>query len=106
MTNKPIAPSTNAMNMASGVRAISGYSTAPQCVPSRGGLLTGRFQSRFGLESNNDSLDGFNAETTIAERLQACQIEVLRPQQLPPGDGAVAAGQAACAACRLTSRRG
>ena len=27
-----------------------GYSTAPQCVPSRGGLLTGQYQNRFGLE--------------------------------------------------------
>lgn len=53
----------------SGVRALHGYSTAPQCVPSRGGLLIGRFQSKFGLENNNDSLDGFNREETIAERL-------------------------------------
>ena len=56
---------------ASGVRAIHGYSTAPQCVPSRGGLMVGKFQSKFDLDSNGSSLDGFNAETTIAERLQA-----------------------------------
>ncbi len=55
---------------AAGVRAVHGYSTAPQCVPSRGGLLTGRFQGRFGLDSNGSSLDGFNQQTTIAERLQ------------------------------------
>jgi uncharacterized sulfatase len=54
----------------SGVVARHGYSTAPQCVPSRAGLLTGRFQSRFGLESNNHSLDGFNRQTTIATRLR------------------------------------
>lgn len=53
-----------------GVLATHGYSTAPQCVPSRAGLLVGKFQSKFGLESNGDSLDGFNQETTIAERLQ------------------------------------
>ena len=29
---------------ASGLRATSGYATAPQCVPSRAGLLTGRIQ--------------------------------------------------------------
>lgn len=55
---------------ARGVRALHGYSTAPQCVPSRGGLLVGRFQSRFGLEDNGSSLAGFDRETTIAERLQ------------------------------------
>ena len=55
----------------SGVQARHGYSTAPQCVPSRAGLLIGKFQSRFGVESNGKSLDGFNRELTIAERLQA-----------------------------------
>ena len=34
-----------------GVRMTNGYITAPQCVPSRGGLLTGRYQNKFGLES-------------------------------------------------------
>ena len=54
----------------SGVRARHGYSTAPQCVPSRAGLLIGKFQSKFGVESNGVSLDGFDREVTIAERLQ------------------------------------
>ena len=54
----------------SGVLARHGYSTAPQCVPSRAGLLVGKFQSRFGVESNGKSLDGFDRELTIAERLQ------------------------------------
>ena len=60
---------------AAGARLTAGYVTAPQCVPSRAGLLTGRYQNRFGLESNAEyqqpgGLDGFNAATTIAERLQ------------------------------------
>ena len=55
---------------ASGVRALNGYSTAPQCVPSRAGLLSGRFQSRFGVEDNGSSLKGFDQQTTIAKRLQ------------------------------------
>ncbi|MCB1278437.1 sulfatase-like hydrolase/transferase [Prosthecobacter sp.] len=54
----------------SGVIAKHGYSSAPQCVPSRGGLMTGKFQGRFNLDNNQSSLDGFNKETTIATRLQ------------------------------------
>src|SRR3712207_3057439 len=37
---------------ASGVRCTSGYVTAPYCSPSRAGLLTGRYQNRFGHEFN------------------------------------------------------
>ena len=55
----------------SGVLALHGYSTAPQCVPSRAGLMVGKFQSRFGVESNGATMDGFDRELTIAERLQA-----------------------------------
>jgi uncharacterized sulfatase len=54
----------------SGVLAKHGYSTAPQCVPSRAGLMIGKFQGRFGVEANGDTLDGFNKETTFATRLQ------------------------------------
>jgi uncharacterized sulfatase len=62
-------PHTDALAR-SGVLAKHGYSTAPQCVPSRAGLLTGRFQARFGVESNQSALDGFNRQTTLAKRLQ------------------------------------
>ena len=55
---------------AGGVRMTSGYVSAPQCVPSRAGLLSGRYQNRFGVESNGMPLDGFNDQATIAERLQ------------------------------------
>jgi uncharacterized sulfatase len=55
---------------AEGLRMTNGYVTAPQCVPSRAGLLTGKSQNRFGVESNGQSLEGFNNESTIAERLQ------------------------------------
>lgn len=53
-----------------GVLARHGYSTAPQCVPSRAGLLIGKFQSKFGVEANGKTLQGFDRELTIAERLQ------------------------------------
>lgn len=35
-----------------GVRCTQGYVTAPQCGPSRSALLSGRYQNRFGFESN------------------------------------------------------
>jgi arylsulfatase A-like enzyme len=37
---------------ANGVRFTSGYVSAPQCCPSRAGLITGRYQNRFGFERN------------------------------------------------------
>ncbi|HYT87473.1 MAG TPA: sulfatase-like hydrolase/transferase, partial [Gemmataceae bacterium] len=36
----------------SGIRCTSGYVSAPYCSPSRAGLLTGRYQTRFGHEFN------------------------------------------------------
>jgi arylsulfatase A-like enzyme len=53
---------------AEGVRFTSGYCSAPQCRPSRAGLLTGRYQNRFGLEQNGDAGLPWS-ERTIAERL-------------------------------------
>ena len=35
-----------------GVRCTNGYVSCPVCAPSRAGLLTGRYQQRFGLEFN------------------------------------------------------
>lgn len=52
-----------------GVIFSRGYVTAPQCGPSRGGVLTGRYQQRFGLEDNRVGLLPLS-ELTIAERLE------------------------------------
>jgi arylsulfatase A-like enzyme len=52
-----------------GVRFARGYVTAPQCVPSRAGLLTGRYQQRFGVEDNSKGPLPVE-EMTIAERLK------------------------------------
>jgi arylsulfatase A-like enzyme len=35
-----------------GVRFTNGYVSAPFCCPSRAGLMTGRYQTRFGHEMN------------------------------------------------------
>jgi uncharacterized sulfatase len=35
-----------------GVRMTSGYATAPQCGPSRAGLISGQYQNKFGLDAN------------------------------------------------------
>ena len=53
---------------ASEVRCTAGYITAPQCSPSRAGLLTGRYQQRFGLESIPDTPLPLE-QVTVAERL-------------------------------------
>ncbi len=58
---------------AGGVRFTNGYVSGPYCSPTRAGLMTGRYQTRFGHEFNSTaaqsglSLD----ETTIADRLKA-----------------------------------
>lgn len=54
---------------ASGVRFTNSYVTAPQCTPSRAGLLTGVYPEKFGVEKNTQGplpLD----QVTIAERIR------------------------------------
>lgn len=54
---------------AEGVRFTAAYVTAPQCSPSRVGLLTGRYQQRFGIDTIPDIPMPLEA-VTIAERLK------------------------------------
>lgn len=63
---------------ANGVRFTNGYVTCPVCSPMRAGLLTGRYQQRFGHEFNPGPPDLADpqfglplTETTIADRLKA-----------------------------------
>jgi arylsulfatase A-like enzyme len=63
---------------AAGVRFTNGYVSSPVCSPTRAGLLTGRYQQRFGHEFNpgkpqpTDLAEGAlpQSERTIAEALQ------------------------------------
>ena len=52
-----------------GVLFTDGYVTAPQCSPSRAGLITGRYQQRFGFDSIVDGPLPLE-EKTIADRLR------------------------------------
>jgi arylsulfatase A-like enzyme len=58
---------------AAGVRCTNGYVSGPYCSPTRAGLLTGRYQTRFGHEFNAGGAGtGLPvSETTIADRLKA-----------------------------------
>ncbi len=63
---------------AGGVRCTSGYVSGPYCSPTRAGLLTGRYQQRFGHEFNpgpvgtedNDRKGLSLRESTLADRLK------------------------------------
>ena len=59
-----------------GIRFSSGYVSGPVCSPSRAGLMTGRYQQRFGHEMNippkYSEENGLPlTETTIADDLRA-----------------------------------
>ena len=62
---------------ADGVRFTSGYVSGPYCSPTRAGLLTGKYQQRFGHEFNpgqgpNSADIGLSVkETTLANRLKS-----------------------------------
>ena len=58
-----------------GVRFTNGYVSGPYCSPTRAGLLTGRYQQRFGHEFNpaggGETVGLSVKETTLADRLKA-----------------------------------
>jgi arylsulfatase A-like enzyme len=75
----PQVPTPNIDSIArNGIRFTSGYVSGPYCSPTRAGLLTGRYQQRFGHEFNpgpagtEDKNFGLSLrETTLAERLKS-----------------------------------
>lgn len=60
---------------ASGIRFTDGYVTNPVCAPSRAGLMTGRYQQRFGYEFNpmwRDRTGGMSLhEITLAQIMKS-----------------------------------
>lgn len=56
-----------------GVTFTQGYVSGPYCSPTRAGLMTGRYQTRFGHEFNSTARQSGLAldETTMADRLKA-----------------------------------
>lgn len=52
-----------------GALLTAGYVSAPQCIPSRAGLLAGRYQERFGLDQNQSIPFPLN-EKMIAQRMK------------------------------------
>lgn len=84
-----------------GVRFTNGYASAPVCAPTRAGLLTGRYQQRFGFEFNPPEPRAMDfglppEEATLAERLKSNGYATgmvgkwhlgFRPELTPPQRG-------------------
>jgi arylsulfatase A-like enzyme len=74
----PEIPTPNIDSIAkNGVRFTQGYVSGPYCSPTRAGLLTGRYQTRFGHEFNGGGGAGGKgfglplSEKTMADRMKA-----------------------------------
>src|SRR5215510_10225847 len=91
-------PTPNIDSLASGgVRFTQGYVSAPLCSPSRAGLMTGRYQTRFGHENNSMAPDGLPlTEKTLADRMKT----------LGYATGRHSYPNATCRPCRLPMARG
>jgi len=88
---------------ANGIRFTHGYVSCPVCSPTRAGLMTGRYQQRFGHEFNPGPEDAADPnvglpldQATLAERLKALGYATglfgkwhlgYRPEMQPPKRG-------------------
>lgn len=70
--NPPIVSTPSIDKLAfDGVVFTNGYASGYVCAPTRAGLLTGRYQQRFGFYTASDSRQGMPlSEVTLAERLK------------------------------------
>lgn len=55
---------------ANGVRMTNGYVTAPQCTPSRAGMISGKYQQKFGVDDNRYTPMPLDV-VTLGEHFQA-----------------------------------
>jgi arylsulfatase A-like enzyme len=62
-----------------GVRFTNGYVSCPVCSPTRAGLITGRYQQRFGHEFNTGPPPGGLREHVGLPLTEATIADVLRP---------------------------
>lgn len=77
MMGNPEIPTPNIDRLAAdGIRCTAGYVTSSYCSPSRAGLFTGRYQSRFGYDINPTGKRNLypeaglpDSETTFVQRL-------------------------------------
>jgi len=72
-----------------GVRFTQGYVSGPYCSPTRAGLLTGRYQTRFGHEFNSVARQSGLAltEKTLAQKLKAAGYATCAIGKWHLGDG-------------------
>jgi arylsulfatase A-like enzyme len=70
-----------------GVRCTNGYVSGPYCSPTRAGLMTGRYQTRFGHEFNPGNNERQQQRRQAAATQQAAQDQPTEQPQQPRGAG-------------------
>lgn len=62
---------------ARGIRFTDGHVTASVCSPSRAGLMTGRYQQRFGHEANDDPSERTNLAKSMPDRVASMTTDLV-----------------------------